>query len=141
MSRCLVLHAEAMSALGGRSTKRQREVRAAMSAAFRLGREVVVPAVVLAELYRGRDHDQLLDACLSRETGETGIYVRPTDRSMARLVGGILAAAGVGSTFMVDAHVVAAAVELGGGVVLTADAGDLRKLSAPYRNVTVVDIG
>ena len=98
MSRCLVLHAEAMSALGGRSTKRQREVRAAMSAAFRLGREVVVPAVVLA-------------------------------------------AAGVGSTFMVDAHVVAAAVELGGGVVLTADAGDLRKLSAPYRNVTVVDIG
>ncbi|MEZ4225988.1 MAG: hypothetical protein R3B13_33885 [Polyangiaceae bacterium] len=109
-----------------------------MAAAFRLGRDVVVPAVVLAELYRGRGHDQLLDACLSRETG---IGVRSTDRSLARLVGGILATARAGSSFLADAHVVAAAVELGGGVVLTADPADLRRLSAPYRNVTIVDIG
>ncbi len=138
MSRCLVLDSEAMSALGGRPSKRQREVRAALAAAARLDRDVVVPAVVLAELYRGRGHSQLVDACLSRETG---IYVRATDRALARLVGGILAAARAGSALMVDAHVVAAAVELGGGVVLTADRADIHRLAAPYRNIHVVDIG
>ena len=138
MSPRLVLDAEAMSALGGRPSTRQREARAALTAAFRLDRDVVVPAVVLAELYRGRGHSQLVDACLSRETG---IQVRDTDRTFARFVGGVLAAARAGSELIVDAHVVAAAVEAGAGVVLTADSEDLQRLAAPYRNVQVVDIG
>lgn len=117
--------------------RRQREVRAALAAAERLGREVVVPAVVLAELYRGRGHSQLVDACLSRETG---IQVRVTDRAFARLVGGVLAGARAGSGLMVDAHVVAAAIELGGGVILTADADDINRLAASFRNVQVVDV-
>jgi hypothetical protein len=54
-----------MSALGGRARRRQREVRAALAAAERLGREVIVPAVVLAALYRGRGHSQLVDAALN----------------------------------------------------------------------------
>ncbi len=136
MSRCVVLDAEAMSALAGRTSPRQREVRAALTAAARLGREAIVPALVLAELYRGPARP-LIDACLSRETG---IQVRVTDRSMARLVGSVLAGARAGSALIVDAHVVAAAVEAGGGIVLTSDPEDLRRLSAPYRNVQVVDI-
>ena len=138
MSPRLVLDAEAMSALAGRPSKRQREVQAALTAAFRLDRDVVIPAVVLAELYRGRGHNQLVDACLSRETG---IQVRDTDRTFARFVGGVLAAARAGSELIVDAHAVAAAVEAGAGVVLTADPDDLERLAAPFRNVQVVDIG
>lgn len=135
MSAALGLDAEALHALAARRTRRQVEVRAALRAALSLGREVIVPAVVLAELYRGPRHNPLVDACLSRETG---LSIRDTDRTMARLVGGVLAAARAGSERMVDAHVVAAVVELGGGVVLTGDVEDLMRLSASYRNVTVV---
>jgi predicted nucleic acid-binding protein len=137
MNRCVVLDAGALEALAGRFDNRNREVRAALRAASRLGREVVVPAVILAELYRGPRHNQLVDACLSRETG---IRVRNTDRSLARLVGGVLAAAGAGSRHLADAHVVAAAVDVGGGIALTTDPGDLDRLAAAYRNVTVVEL-
>ena len=137
MNRCVVLDAGAFSALAGRPAARDREVRAALRAAQRLGREVVVPAVVLAELYRGPFHNQMVDACLSRETG---ILVRATDRSLARLVGGVLAAAKAGSEHLADAHVIAAAVDLGGGIALTTDPGDLDRLAAAYRNVVVVPL-
>jgi len=135
MNRCVVLDAGALSALAGRPERRSEEVRAALRAAVRLGREVVVPAVILAELYRGPRHNQVVDACLSRETG---IRVRDTDRSLAKLVGGVLSAAEAGSQHLADAHVIAAAVDLGGGLALTSDPDDLRRLAAAYRNVTVV---
>ena len=137
MSRVVVLDAAALSALARPRGQRFREVRAALEAARRLGRDVVVPAVVLAELYRGPGHSQIVDACLSRETG---ITVQETDRSFARLVGGVLTAARTGSKDMVDAHVVAAAVVAGGGVVLTGDRLDLERLAAAYPNVSVSTI-
>ena len=137
MNRCVVLDAGALSALAGRPGRRSLEVRAALRAAVRLHREVVVPSVVLAELYRGPRHNALVDACLSRETG---IQVRDTDRPLARLVGGVLAAARVGSEHLADAHVIAAAVELGGGLALTTDAEDLGRLAASYGNVTVIGL-
>lgn len=137
MNRCVVLDAGALGALAGRTTRRTLEVLAALRVAERLDRVVVVPAVILAELYRGAHHSHTVDACLSRETG---ILVRTTDRPFARLVGGVLAAANAGSEHLADAHAVAAAVELGGGLVLTTDPGDLGRLAAAYRNVTVVDL-
>jgi hypothetical protein len=39
---------------------------------------------------------------------------------------------------LADAHVIAAAVELGGGIALTVDADDLGRLAAAFRNVTVI---
>ena len=137
MNRCLVLDAGAMSALGNPSRRRGREVRAALRAALNLDREVIVPAVVLAELYRGRHHNQVVDACLSRETG---LRVRDTDRSLARLIGGVLAAANAGSDLLADAHAVAAVLEQGGGVVLTGDSDDLGRLAASYRNVLIIGL-
>ncbi|MFL6262788.1 MAG: type II toxin-antitoxin system VapC family toxin [Thermoanaerobaculia bacterium] len=137
MSRCVVLDAEALSALAGGSGRRSLEVRAALRAAARLHREVVVPSVILAELYRGPRHNPVVDACLSRETG---ILVRDTDRSLARIVGGVLAAAQAGSEHLADAHVIAVAVELGGGLALTADPEDLNRLAASYRNVMVIGL-
>lgn len=129
MSRVVVLDCEALSSLARPRSRRSKEVRAAVEAARRLRREVIVPAVVLAELYRGAGRNQVVDACLARETG---LMVRDTDRPMARLVGGVLAAAHAGSADLADAHVVAAAVEQGGGVVLTGDPDDLQRLSAGF---------
>jgi predicted nucleic acid-binding protein len=137
MNRCVVLDAGALSALAGRPERRNQEVRAALRAAARLDREVVVPAVILAELYRGPRHNQVVDACLSRETG---LRVRDTDRPLARLVGGVLAAADTGSRHLADAHVIAAAVEVGGGIALTTDPADLERLATAYRNVMVVGL-
>lgn len=130
----LVLDAEALSRLARPRSRGGKEVRAALEAARRLGREVVTPAVILAELYRGRGHNDLVDACLSRDTG---ILVRVTDRALARLVGGVLASAGTGSERLADAHVVATAVEQGGGVILTGDVADLRRLSATFASIHV----
>jgi predicted nucleic acid-binding protein len=137
LSLVLVLDAEALSSLARQRGPRFREVRAALEAARRLRREVVTPAVILAELYRGCGHNQVVDACLSRETG---IFVRETDREFARLVGGVLTAARAGSSDMADAHAVAAAVEAGGGVIVTGDETDLRRLGAAYPNVHITAI-
>ncbi len=134
MIEVLVLDAEALSALAGPATRRQREVRAALRAALRLDRDVVVPTVVLAELYRGAARSRGLDALLAREIG---LLFRDTDRDLARQVGGVLTAARAGSEHLVDAHAVAAAVERGGGVVLTGDPDDLERLAAPFTGVVV----
>lgn len=134
MSRALVLDSEALSALGGLKSERQQEVRAAMRAATLMQRDVTVPAVILAELYRGPGRNQMIDACLARETG---LRIRDTDRSLARLVGGVLTGAKADSRHLADAHVVAVAVEAGGGIVLTGDEDDLAMLADPYPNITV----
>jgi predicted nucleic acid-binding protein len=131
----LVLDAEAVSRLA--SPGRRAEVKAALAAALRLCRDVVTPAVVLAELYRGPRLNQVIDGLLARETA---IAVRDTDRTMARLVGGVLAAADAGSEHMVDAHVVATAVEAGGGTLLTGDLDDLERLAAAYPHVHVAPV-
>ncbi|HEV7667590.1 MAG TPA: type II toxin-antitoxin system VapC family toxin [Thermoanaerobaculia bacterium] len=138
MNRCVVLDAGALTALASnRSEQRSLEVRAALRAATRLRREVIVPAVILAELYRGPRHNSVVDACLSRETG---IRVRDTDRALARIVGGVLAAANLGSMHLADAHVIAVAVDSGGGLVLTTDPDDLGQLAATFGNVTAVQL-
>lgn len=132
-----MLDSEALSSLARPRGQRFAEIRAALEAARRLRREVLVPAVVLAELYRGPRLNQMVDACLSRETG---LEIRETDRDFARLVGSVLAAARADSSTLVDAHCVAAAVEAGGGVVMTGDRRDLEQLAAPYPHVHIAPI-
>jgi hypothetical protein len=133
----LVLDAEAFNVLAGPPSDRGREVARAVAAAARVQGEVVVPTVVLAELYRP-GHTALVDACLSRN--DSGVVARDTDRSLARLVGGVLAAAGAGSEDLADAHVVATAVEGGRAVIVTGGLSDLERLAAPYASVTVVPL-
>ena len=98
---------------------------------------MVVPAVILAELYRGPKQNQVVDACLARQTG---LEVRDTDRDLARLVGAVLSAASAGSEDLADAHCIAPAVEAGGGVVVTGDGRDLERLGAAYPNVQIAPI-
>ena len=131
----LVLDQAAVSALAQAPSDAQRHVRRAMTAASRLRRDVTVPTVILAELYRGAGRNQMVDSLLSREV--EALELRDTDRVLARLVGGVLAGAGAGSEDLADAHVVAAAVEAGGGVILTIDEDDLKRLAAPYRTIVV----
>ncbi len=131
----LVLDAEAVSALLDARHPRERRVRQSMEAARRTGRVVTVATVTLAELYRGSRRSQALDALLSRH-GDA-LRLRDTDRALARLVGALLAEAGSGSEHLADAHAVAVAVEVGGGVVLTSDPDDLGRLAAPYRTVII----
>lgn len=135
----IALDAEALGALAGPDGPRKRTVRQALEAAARTRRDVIVPTVVLAELYRGVGRSQLIDALLARS--EQAIGVRDTDRELARVVGAVLHGAGIGSAHIVDAHVVAAAVEAGGGIALTGDKADLERLAAPYRSVLVQPLG
>ncbi len=108
-----------------------------LTAVAAVGGEVVVPTVVLAELYRpGRL--AMVDACLARSDGAPS--TRDTDRGFARLVGGVLAAAGAGSEHLADAHVVAAGAEVGRSIIATGDGGDLRRLAAPFAGATVIDL-
>src|SRR6201996_6643336 len=132
----LVLDAEAVNALLDPRHPAERKVRRAMEAARRLRREVAIATGTLAELYRGAGRNQALDALLARESGN-GLLLRDTDRSLARLVGALLAEAGAGSKLFADAHPVAVAVEAGGGVVQTADPDDIGRLAAPYGNILV----
>lgn len=134
----LALDSEAVSALSGGDSVRKQRVRRALRAAARLNRDALVPTTILAELYRGRGRNQLVDACLARERAT--LACRDTDRALARIVGGVLASASAGSEDLADAHVVALAVERGGGVVLTGDPDDLERLSAAYRDVVVEPI-
>lgn len=131
----VALDSEALTVLAGPDSKAKRRVRQAMEAAARTGQDVVVPTLVLAELYRGSGRSQLVDALLARH--EEAVGCRDTDRDLARFVGAVLHTAGVGSEYIVDAHVVAVAAEAGGGVLLTSDADDLSRLAAPYRSILV----
>jgi predicted nucleic acid-binding protein len=131
----VVLDSEAFNALAGPDSERKRRLRRILGAARRLGRDVLVPTLVLAELYRGRGHNQLVDACLARE--RASVASRDTDRQLARIVGGVLAAAGADSSHIVDAHVVAVAVDAGGGVVVTGDQADPGRRSASYHHIAV----
>ena len=133
----LVLDAEAVNALLDPRHPAEQKVRKAMRAARRLGRDVVIATGTLGELYRGAGRNQALDALIAREARNNGLLLRDTDRSLARLIGALLAEAGASSALFADAHPVAVAVEAGGGVVQTADPDDLGLLAAPYRTIVI----
>jgi predicted nucleic acid-binding protein len=134
----LILDSEALSALARPRDDpgRHERVRAAARVAQRRGEPVRVPSAVLVELYRGGGRDQAVDAELRRGYAR----VVTTGVRIARIAGHLLAAIGGGSEFAVDALVVATAVRLGGGLVLTHDPADLRRLAAGHPNVAVAAI-
>lgn len=132
-----VLDAEAFSMVARTADRPRVAALAVLHAALADDDEVLVPAAVLAELYRGQHHDQVVDACLSRFPA---IVVVDTDRVLAREIGHVLARAGRGSADHVDASVVAVAVLSGGGAVVTADVDDFSALAAGVSGVRVEGI-
>jgi len=133
--RTVVLDSEAMSRIArSPSGSKPVGVHAFIIAALQTNSDVVVPAAVLSELYRGDGHDATLDACLKRYPG---IEVIDTDRRLARIVGNLLEDRGLGSTDHVDACVVASAIASGGGVILTCDPDDIGRLAADQLGVDI----
>jgi predicted nucleic acid-binding protein len=97
---------------------------------------VRVPSAVLVELYRGGGTDEAIDAVLARGFAQ----VVASGARIARIAGHLLAAADSGSEKAIDALVVATAIRLGGGVVVTHDPGDLARLAARHPNVVIASI-
>ena len=132
----LVLDSEAISRLArAKGGAARGAVYEWLCAAERMGADVVVPAAVLAEQYRGAGYDQVLDACLTRYPG---IQVIDTTRSLARRIGNLLASIKAGSEHHVDATVVAVALAQGGGVILTSDPDDLSRLASSSPGIKIV---
>jgi predicted nucleic acid-binding protein len=97
---------------------------------------VRVPAAVLVELYRGGGADEPIDVVLARGFAQ----VVTTGARIARVAGHLLAEAGADSAMAIDALVVATAIRLRGGVVVTHDPDDLARLAARHPNVTIAAI-
>jgi predicted nucleic acid-binding protein len=130
----VVLDSEAMWSLTRRPGANPKGALAALTAARENNWDVVVPAAVLAELYRGRRQQQSIDAALS---AHGDITVAATDQRLARYIGSLLAQASMGSEHHVDATVVAVALAAGGGLVVTGDLDDLQTLAAHAPGVAV----
>ncbi|MCP5025345.1 MAG: type II toxin-antitoxin system VapC family toxin [Actinomycetia bacterium] len=134
----LVLDSEALSALARprNDQLRHQRVRAAMRSAHGRNYPVRVPSAVLVELYRGAGVDEAIDTVLARGF----LQVITTGVRIARVAGHLLAGVGAGSEMAIDALVVATAIRLGGGLVITHDPGDLNRLAANHPNVTIAAI-
>jgi hypothetical protein len=59
---------------------------------------------------------------------------------IARLAGHLLASVGAGSEMAIDALVVATAVRLGGGLILTHEPNDLERLAVGFPGVRIARI-
>ena len=104
--------------------------RAAVAAALEADVEVSVPAVVVAETVRGGPADAPVNRVLKAVGG-----IDVADEAIGRTAGRLLGSAGSAAT--VDAVVVATAIEAGGAVILTGDAGDLGLLAGDDPQVVI----
>ena len=134
----LVLDTRALEMLADRGADPAgtARVRAMLTAAARLAIPVRVPTAVLSETYRGRPVDAAVDHVLRR-----GVRPITMGHSMARVAGALRTRDGLDSCHTVDAFVVATSIRLGGGIIATADPGDLQALARDHPNVHVQAIG
>jgi predicted nucleic acid-binding protein len=117
-------------------------LRALLQEALNRDRDVLVPAVVCAEVCRGAARTRRVEAAVARHRPDRGqrpvVAVVDTDFAFARQVGAVLHGAGVGSVDLADAHVVAACALRGGGLVVTADPDDINRLAAAVPSARIV---
>jgi len=135
MAEALILDSEALNALAYASQRRVLADRA--SAILRLAYErralVRVPASVLAEVCRGVKRDASVNHVLKNP----GVRVSELTRSIAQQAGHMLARLKLSSAHAIDAFVVATAVQFDTAVIATGDPDDIRRLAAPFRQVSV----
>jgi len=140
VTRPVVLDAEGLDAACDRHPPEQ--LRALLHEAWVRGREVLVPAVVCAEVCRGVPRTRRVEAAVARGGQQLGyrppITVVVTDFDLARRVGSVLHGAGADSRDLVDAHVVAVCAQHGGGLVITADGNDIERLALAVPAVRVL---
>jgi predicted nucleic acid-binding protein len=118
------------------------QFRALLEQAWNQGREVLVPAVVCAEVCRGVSHTRRVEAAVARYDTVRGhrppVRLVSTDFTLARQVGAVLHSTGSGTEDIVDAHVVATCALYGGGLVITADSDDIQRLATAVPSVRIV---
>lgn len=122
----LILDSGAVIAL----SRNDPQARAQLTAAWEAGADVAIPAPVVAETVRGSTKD----APVNRVIKAVGA-VPAVDEATSRVAGGLLGVAHSAAT--VDALVVASAIRLGGGVILTGDPRDLQQLSGGQQEIVV----
>lgn len=136
----LVLDADGLDALA--ASPPPEALRALLEEAWRRDRDVLVPAVVCAEVCRGTARTRAVESAVARRATplrqRAAVEVVPTDFALARQVGAILYAAGADTEDMVDAHVVATCVGYGGAMVVTADPDDIERLAEAVPSVRIV---
>ena len=110
---------------------RDRRVCALVQRAKDLGRPIVVPAAVLAQVWRGRGPRQ---ARLSALMGGQGVAVEDLNRNRAQVAGDLCRRSKTSD--VVDASVVVAAWSHG-RIVVTSDPGDIRRLDPRLTVVAV----
>jgi predicted nucleic acid-binding protein len=109
-------------------------LRALLREAHARGRDVLVPAVICAELCRGAARTRRAEVAVARHDATRGqlpaVQLVPTDFALARQVGAVLHGAGAAdSRDLADAHVVAVCAVHGGGLVVTSDRDDIERLA------------
>ena len=122
----LILDSGAVIAL----SRNDARARAVIAAARERSAFVAIPSVVLAETVRGAATDALVNRVVTSVAA-----IAPAHESTGRLAGALLAKADSRST--IDALVVATAIENGGGIVLTSDPRDLRRLADGHDEVVI----
>jgi hypothetical protein len=95
-----------------------------------------VPAPVLAEVCRGSRFDAAVNQLLNREA----IGVVDLTREIAQTAGALLAKARLSSAHAIEAFVVATALDFDAAVIATRDAKDIKRLSAPYRQLSLMQL-
>lgn len=117
-------------------------LRGLLREAWDRDRDVLVPAVVCAEVCRGAPRTRRVEAALAQHRRESGqrppVQVIDTDFALARQVGAVLHGVGASSSDLVDAHVVAVCAAHGGGLVVTADPDDVLRLADSVPSVRIV---
>lgn len=123
----LILDSGAVIALA----RGDQRARAFVDRALETGTELLVPSVVIAETVRGHGpRDAPVNRVLSAVDSVT-VSDEPTGRTAGLLLGETR------SSETIDALVVAGAIELGGGRILTSDPDDLRLLARGAEGVAV----
>jgi predicted nucleic acid-binding protein len=122
----LILDSGAVIAL----SRADARARAFLQRAVELGSRVDVPAVVVAETTRGTARDAAVNRVLAAVDA-----VPSLDQAGARRAGSLLGA--TRGDNVIDALVVAHAVEAGGGLVLTSDLDGLSALAGAHPEVWV----
>jgi hypothetical protein len=138
MAEALILDSEALNALA-RPTARgalTMRARAITRVAYERGVLLRVPAPVLAEVCRGSRFDAAVNQLLNREA----ILVAELTREIAQTAGALLTKARLSSAHAVDAFVVATALEFETSVIATGDAKDIRRLSAQYPRISLMEL-
>lgn len=127
----VILDSAGLDALAG--PRPPAALRALLGEAWARRRDVLVPALVCAEVCRTAARTRAVEAALHRHEQRKGerpaVQVVDTTFDLARSVGAILARSETGSSDIVDAHLVAIAARHGGGLIVTSDPSDIARLA------------